>query len=142
VSSLKSRETAFECASLSICIESVHEFVKSHEPDMGLSPGEQAIVQRLTTFGEAAIPHLVEMLACPDIEVAQIAAAALRDVKNIDPRFLPQIIQGLDRNLDWLPPALGRINSPEAAKEAVARYLVSESAPYNQEAYAVIGSCV
>ena len=95
------------------------------------------LFSELTTFGEAAIPHLVEMLACPDIEVAQIAAAALRDVKNIDPRFLPQIIQGLDRNLDWLPPALGRINSPEAAKEAVARYLVSESAPYNQEAYAV-----
>ena len=73
----ESRETEFECASLSICIETVHEFVKSHEPDRGLSPREQAIIQRLTSFGEAAVPQLVEMLASPDIEVAQIAAAAL-----------------------------------------------------------------
>lgn len=98
---------------------------------------EQALVQKLTSFGNTAVPHLVEMLAYPDIEVAQLAARALRDIDHIDSRYLPQIIKGLDRNLDWLPPALGRIDSPEAAKEAVARYLVSESAPHNQEAYAV-----
>lgn len=133
----QSRDTTFECPSLGVCIEHVYEFVKSNEPGLGLSPREQAVVQQLTSFGEAAAPNLVGMLADPDIEVAQLAAAALRNIEHIDPVFLPQIIVGLDRNLGWLPPALGRINSPEAAKEAVARYLVSECAPHNQEAYAV-----
>src|SRR5690606_10998833 len=65
------------------------------------------------------------------------AAYMLRDAPQIDPADLPQIIEGLDGELGWLAPALARIGTDGAAKEAVDRYLVSDSDPANQEAYAL-----
>jgi hypothetical protein len=84
-----------------------------------------------------AVDALVPLLADPDDRVAGLAAFALRDAPRIAPTYLPQIRAGLDRGLRWLPPALGRIGTDEAAREAVDRYLVSDEAPENQEAYAV-----
>lgn len=95
-----------------------------------------AIIDRLNSF-DGAVARLVPLLADPDEDIANAAAEALRDAKWIDPVYLPQIRKGLDRGLGWLPPALGRMDSREAAKEAVNRYLVSEDAPENQEEYAV-----
>jgi HEAT repeat protein len=126
------------CRTVQACIARLH---KVAEPPRDfaqyISQEEQAVINRLLQFGEQAVPPLIELLADPNEDVAQIAAAALRDVDHIDSRFLPRIIAGLDRGLPWLPPALGRIDSPEAAREAVERFLVSESDPYSQEAYAV-----
>ena len=100
------------------------------------TPGEDRLIKHLVRF-DGAVARLVPLLKDPDERIAQIAAAALRDAKVIDPAYLPEIRVGLDRGLAWLPAALGRIPSAEAAREAVARFLVSKSAPGNQEAYAI-----
>jgi len=103
----------------------------------GLGDEEQAYIAKLLEHEQEAIPRLVTLLAHPDENVAELAAATLRDCKHIDPEYLPQIIAGLDRGIGWLPGALGKMDSDEAAKEAVKRYLAADSSPQNQEAYAV-----
>lgn len=105
--------------------------------EAGLSKMEQDYIKKLLKHEKEAIPRLVGLLAHKDPDVAEMAAAALGDCTSIDPKYLPQIIAGLDRNIGWLPRALARIESDLAAKEAVSRFLVSSSAPHNQEAYAV-----
>lgn len=101
----------------------------------GLGDEEQAYIAKL--LEQEAIPRLVTLLAHPDENVAELAAATLRDCKHIHPKYLPQIIAGLDRGIGWLPGALGKMDSDKAAKEAVKRYLAADSSPQNQEAYAV-----
>src|SRR5207344_1119198 len=66
--------------------------------------------------------------------------AALGEVPDVDPKYLPQVRAGLDRKLGWLPIVLAHMRSEEAAKEAIARFLVSEEAPNNQEVFAVARS--
>lgn len=105
--------------------------------DGGMSQDEQRLAERLAEFEPDVVPRLVELLADEDLHVAEIAADALGDVKHIDARYLPQIRAGLDRKLGWLPRALCKLEGDAPAREAVARFLVSESAPHNQEAFAV-----
>lgn len=129
-----SRQT---CASLDACLTRLREFAKSPDPhEPSTHKNKQQLFAHLLKF-DGAVSRLVPMLADPDQDVAEIAAETLRDAKYIDPAYLPQVIVGLDRGLGWLAPALGRMPSDAAAREAVARLLVSESAPQNQEAYAV-----
>lgn len=128
--------TGETCNSVDECIERIHELAKKHSPH-SLDSEESALIKQTVSLKGAVVDRLVVLLADPDRKVAELAAAVLRDVDSIDKKYLPQIIAGLDRNLGWLPVALGRIDSPEAAQEAVKRYLVSESAPQNQEAFAV-----
>lgn len=126
------------CNTVENCIARIFEVA---EPDMSLyqdiSPKERAVINRILVFEPQPIEQLVDLLDDPNLNVAQIAGSALRDVKSIDKKYLPQITAGLDRDIGWLPPALGRIDSPEAAQLAVKKFLVSKSAPSNQEAYAV-----
>jgi hypothetical protein len=80
----------------------------------------------------------MSLLADPDPAVAEMAAKSLHSYRMpIDAKYLPQVRAGLDRKLSWLPAVLGDIQSDEAAREAVARFLVSEDAPDNQEGFAV-----
>ena len=92
----------------------------------------------LTVTG--GVEALVELLSDPDKRVATSAAYGLSNAHVIDARHLPAIVRGLDRELDWLPRALARIDSNEAAREAVDRYLISESGPGSPEFYAVTES--
>lgn len=129
--------SASDCQTLDDCIANLHALAETPgKYNSTLIPDEIALNKHLLSF-DGAVPRLVSLLADPDANVANIAAAALRDATYIDPIYLPQIRAGLDRHLGWLAPALGRMPSDEAAREAVARLLVSESAPENQEAYAV-----
>lgn len=111
----------------------------SEIPDrkLGLSGQEQAYIERIKNYQELAVPYLIELLSHEDIDVAEIAAAALAGCSPIDAKHLPKIIEGLDRGIGWLPAALGKINSEDASKEAVKRYLEASSSPHNQEAVAV-----
>jgi HEAT repeat protein len=125
------------CASLQACVGAVRKLAAVPGPYAQTTTiAETALLARLRSF-DGAVPQLVALLEDPDDAVANIAAVGLRDAEYIDPVFLPQIIAGLDRGLGWLAPALGRMPSDAAAREAVARLLVSDSAPHNQEAYAV-----
>lgn len=133
----QARQAAAPCESLDACIAQMKERAgRADKRPTTLSLDEQALLKRMLIF-DGAVPALVEMLADPDERLADLAAKGLRDAESIDPIYLDAVKAGLDRGLDWLPPALGRMADDEAAAEAVARFLVSESAPENQEAYAV-----
>jgi len=103
--------------------------------ESGLNKGEQEPVKQVSEYGAEAVSRLVALLKHPDEDVAAIAAAALGDCERIDREYLAQIVAGLDREIRWLPRALGRIQSDEAADEAVNRYLEGSTSPGNQEAY-------
>ncbi|WP_237057548.1 HEAT repeat domain-containing protein [Microbulbifer sediminum] len=104
-----------------------------------VSEREWEVARRLSQFGDAAARELVPLMAQTDIDVAQVAAVALREMDSIDPRYLPDIVAALDsgRDLGWLPVALGKIDDPEAAREAVKRYLKEGDAGGNQISFAV-----
>lgn len=110
---------------------------KVPDDSSGLGQEEQDYIAKLHKHGTEAIPRLVALLTHPDKEVAELAAAALGDYEHIDAKYFPEIVAGLDRDIGWLVRALGRIETNEAAKEAVARYLAAETSPQNQEVYAV-----
>ena len=125
------------CGSVDACVQQLRLLAKQ-DRDFGssMAPAESRLLKTMR-LQPGATGALVQLLEDPDENVANLAAAGLRDVKVIDPVYFPQIVRGLDRGLGWLAPALGRIDTSEAADEAVARLLVSEDAPANQEAYAV-----
>ncbi|MBN2162343.1 MAG: hypothetical protein JXR25_15125 [Pontiellaceae bacterium] len=105
--------------------------------DQVTAPYESEYADKLSQYGTNAVPRLIELLKHPDKDVAEIAALALRGCSYIDEKYLPQIIDGLDRDIGWLPNALGRIPTDAAAEEAVKRYLAADTSPWNQEANAV-----
>ena len=89
------------CLSLACCQ------LRANEPISGLPPPLERIIHELANYGDAVVPSLVDLLADSDVEVANMAGAALREIESIEPRHLPQIIEGLDRGVRWLPAALG-----------------------------------
>ncbi len=111
------------CGSLQACVGAVRKLAAVPGPyAQATTPAETALLARLRSF-DGAVPQLVALLADSDDAVANIAAVGLRDADTIDPIFLPQVRAGLDRRLGWLAPALGRMPSDAAAREAVARLL-------------------
>ncbi|MFC0682572.1 HEAT repeat domain-containing protein [Lysobacter korlensis] len=124
------------CVDLDACVKRLRFLALRADEYNSLDASDQALIERMSTV-KGATARLVSLLADPDKDVAELAAAALSNTPNIDPVYLPQVKAGLDRKLGWLPRALGRMDSDEAAREAVARFLVSEDAPANQENFAV-----
>lgn len=133
-----STSATVQCDTLEACIAHLRAIARARKGDnfSGMGREEDALSERIRAL-PGGIDSVIALLADPDIGVAHIAAYVLRDAESIDPRYLPQIKAGLDRDLGWLAPALGRMDHDDAAREAVARLLVSDSAPHNQEAYAV-----
>lgn len=127
---------AAECQGLSACVQAMRTVAQSNDAYFGVGPDASRLAERVLAY-EGAVDALIPLLKDPDKRVADLAAYALANAPEIDPAYLPQIREGLDRDLGWLAPTLARIGTDEAAKEAVDRYLVSDSAPGNQEAYAV-----
>ena len=124
------------CQDLGACIHELRELAKKENEYGGMGPEADQLKRQILGL-PAAVNALVPLLADPNEQLAELAAYALRDAPAIDPVHLPKIIGGMDRGLGWLAPALARIGTEAAAKEAVDRYLVSKDAPTNQEAYAV-----
>jgi len=132
------RSAGEPCREVESCLKALRLVAKPSNGRGHSSRDLDAAVRLLTTTG--GTDTLVELLADPDPTLANFAAYGLRNAPAIDVRHLPAVLQGLDRGLGWLPGALARIDSVDAAREAVDRYLVSESAPHNQELYAVTES--
>ncbi len=125
------------CTDLADCIARLRLIAKIRhsEKSLGMGRAEDALAKRLLAMPGAA-DALVPLLADPEQSVADLAAYVLRDMPTIDPKHLPGIRIGLDRDLGWLAPALARIGTDEAAAEAVKR-LLAKGETGNQEAYAV-----
>lgn len=122
------------CHSANACL---HVLQKVSGNKQSLGDGDRALVERLLSFGPEIVPALVDVLADSNESAAELAGFALRETQYIDVQFLPQITAGLDRGLGWLAPALCRMEGDASAREAVKRFVVSDSAPHKQEAYAL-----
>jgi HEAT repeats len=129
---------AESCTTHDACIVRLRVIAKARKGERfgGMGRAEDLLAERIRSF-PGAVDAMVPLLADADIGVAHLAAYVLRDVETIDSHYLPQIEAGLDRDLGWLAPALARIGTDAAAQVAVQRLLVSDSAPENQEAYAL-----
>jgi hypothetical protein len=125
------------CTDTATCIAGLRAIAQARRGDCcgGMGAQEDALASRLRAM-PGVVDAMVPLLADADIDVAKLAAYVLRDVETIDPRHLPAIRAGLDRDLGWLAPALARIGTDAAAEEAVKR-LLAEDNTGNQEAYAV-----
>lgn len=122
------------CDTADSCLQRLRQASSSKR---GLDAEDDALIEKLLSFGPDIVPALVDMLADPNEAAAELAGYVLRATKHLDRRFLPQIKAGLDRGLGWLPPALCRMEGDDVAREVVSRFVVSRSAPNNQEAYAL-----
>ena len=125
------------CQDLPACIQVLRATALARSDRYGGIDREEGEAKRRVLRYPGAVDALIPLLKDPDRKVAVLAAYTLRDAPPIDPTYLPQIREALDRGLSWLAPALGRMGTDAAAKEAVDRFLVSRGAPANQEAYAV-----
>lgn len=128
----KSRQAG--CDTADTCLQRLRQVSGSKR---GVDAEDGALIESLLSFGPDMVPALVDMLADPNEAAAELAGYALTETKQLDRRFLPQIKAGLDRGLGWLPPILCRMEGDDVAREAVARFVVSRSAPHNQEAVAL-----
>ena len=126
------------CETPEHCITKIYAVFDSEKrPGVYPSVPVQKIIKKLWSFGDEGMPFIVSLLEEENELIARIGAIALRDIDYIDEKYLPAIIKGVEKNISWLAPALARVGTPEAAEVAVKAYLVSNSAPYNQEAYAI-----
>lgn len=128
------------CNSIDACMERLQAMASQPRAVHGdIKKEESAVGNKLASFGDPAVDVLVPLLKDRNPQVVLIASYALRNTKHIDAKYLPDIVAALDSkdNSGWLAPALARIGTDEAAREAVRHYVGSRSAPENQEAYAV-----
>lgn len=131
---VKSKPVVGDCDTLSACLATL-EVIQVEK--YGISEQEQAFAKSFTRFGEEA---LVELLQRLDIggNRDKIVGYAISSFDPIDEKYLPQIVKGVESDISWLARALGNIPTDKGAEAAVDAYLVSDSAPHNQEAHAVV----
>lgn len=125
------------CSTLDRCMKDFDVYAHSFGSYGGLKRDQSDFAKNAAKLGAPIVDEMIPLLKSTDEGVATMAAVVLINVESIDSKYLPQISNGLDRDIGWLPRALARIDSPEAAEEAVKRYIVSRSAPHNQEASAI-----
>ncbi len=80
--SLHGRSEARWTAERGHCVRSLYEYVKANEPISGLPSPVERIIHKLADYGDAVVPSLVDLLADPDVEVTDMAGAALRETKS------------------------------------------------------------
>ncbi|HET7845126.1 MAG TPA: HEAT repeat domain-containing protein, partial [Xanthomonadales bacterium] len=114
-----------DCADVERCIAELRAVAAATDGNNPTGPAAASVAIRLAGFGDEAVPSLVALLDDPDLRVAQLAGNALGEVPHIDAQYLPAIRRGLDRDLAGLAPALAAIDSDDAVREAMARYLRS-----------------
>ena len=132
--STEQRVSTKSCISLQQCLELLETIEVGK---YGIGENEQAFAKSFTRFGEAALDELLQRL---DIggNRGKIVGYAIASFNPIDEKYLPQIVEGVKKDVSWLAGALGNIPTEKGAEAAVDAYLVSDSAPHNQEAHAVI----
>ncbi|WP_161786936.1 HEAT repeat domain-containing protein [Noviluteimonas dokdonensis] len=115
------------CGSLEACVTEMRAFVAAKDPrEVKHWDAAKVLVARVLTF-DGAQARLVALLADPDRRMADLASTGLVEGPAVDPRFLPQLVAGLDRNLYNLPIALGTIHTDEAARHLVRYYMASNA---------------
>lgn len=127
-----------ECPSPQACISKIYQVIdRNATPSRYPSKPEQAIILKLLALGDDAMPLIVQLLENDDALVARVGAVALSEANRIDAKYLPKIIKGLEKDVDWLAPALAKVGTLEAAEVALKRYLFANSNSRSQDAFAL-----
>jgi HEAT repeat protein len=96
-----------------------------------------SITNKLLSFDEDGMPFIIMLLRDKDELVARVGAIALREADNIDEKYLPDIVEGLEREVAWLTPALAKIGTAQAADIAMRAFINDSSSPHNQKGFAI-----
>ncbi|WP_299265392.1 HEAT repeat domain-containing protein [uncultured Psychrosphaera sp.] len=125
------------CTSIDECKSAIIEQGLKRETDKyGMTKEDSNLAQSIRSLDIDTTPMLVNLLEHQSFGVRRLAGFTLQGVNEIDPKYLSKIKAALDTT-PWLVRALGRINLPSAAQEAVKRYSTASSSPHNGEGYAV-----
>jgi hypothetical protein len=123
-----------ECLSLEHCLGLVSTVSSDSN---GTTFRERYFAEQFAQFGEPALIALLELSHSKKNGDRKIAGIGISHFDEINEKYLDAIADGIDRDVSWLPNALSKIRTEKAAKIAVEKYLISGSAPHNQEANAV-----
>lgn len=124
--SMQVAANAPDCASLDSC----YTAALSHA-DLNRSAGavpsqtDQALIARVTQFGEPALPRLMELLADKNEALASLAVTGLNMMPPLDARYLPQVTQALARGL-YAYPLLAKMSDPRATQLLIDAYLTKK----------------
>ena len=130
----QSEKETIICESLQHCISQIGAFKTSGEH---MLPRQIEFADQFQKFGDPALVYLLGRLESEDEIELKIVGAAISQFEEIDERHLQRILVGIDRDVPWLPGALGSIRSEAAAKIAVELYVKSRRSPDSQIAYAI-----
>ena len=128
------RNANLNCMTLASCLNEINYIAYSR---YGISDEASSLAKRISDFGKPALVKLLELLKSDDPTTLKVAGYAISRFNKIDPQYFPAIKAGIEKNIPWLPRALGAIQSDEAARYSVEIYLAASSSPSNQEAIAV-----
>lgn len=125
------------CISIGECKSVIIEQGLKRENDKyGMTEEDSNLAEAIRALDVDTTLMLVNLLEHQSFGVRRLAGYTLQEVNEIDPKYFSKIKAALDTT-PWLVRALGRINSPSAAQEAVKRYSTASSSPHNGEGYAV-----
>lgn len=122
------------CQTLQVCLEQISKVEYSK---YGTSREATLLAEKFPFFGDAALVELVTLLKSDDPHTLNVVGYAISSFDSIDPKFFPTIKYGIEKDVPWLPRALGVIPSAEVAEYAVKKYLKASTSPSNQEAIGV-----
>lgn len=122
------------CQTLQACLRQIS---KVEHSKYGISEQAVSLAEKFPKFGDAALVALIALLKSNDPHILELVGYAISSFESIDPKYFPSIKYGIEKNVPWLPRALGSIPSTEAAEYAVKIYLKAPSSPGNQEAVGV-----
>lgn len=101
------------------------------------SDTDRAMIDRLASFGDPALPLLFQLLADSNEGLASLAAQGLANRPALDAAYLPQLQQAYARGDGTVVYAIAKIKHPTVAPILVEAYLTASSSPSNQEAVAL-----
>jgi len=135
--SLPVQSEDIHCSTLIDCEKEIIKQGEKRESDKyGMTKVDSKLAKEVRALNVDILPMLTNLLKSNSFGVRRLAAYTLIDIENIDEKYFPAIQSALD-NTPWLVRGLGNIKTQASAKEAVHRYLISDSAPQNGEFYAV-----
>lgn len=130
----RSEIEADACASPQDCVWKLSTLVDHTQSAIAIpSIMEEAVLKRLLMFEDEAMPHIFGLLASDDEYLVRYAVVALSEKKQIDPKYLGQIVKGMERGISGLSAALGRVKTPEAAEIAMKAFLASDDVTASDE---------
>ena len=99
------------CATLEACLARIPVVAKGEE---GMSPPEVALAEAVGRYGAQAVPHLIKLLESDKAGVRSFASFTLSDIDGLGPEHLAPLMKARRNGDGWIPPAIGRIGTPEA----------------------------